>query len=90
MDKKVLILYTSVGLGHKTVAENIGWQLEQAGFLVRTEDVLKVQSGTMVNVAKAVHSFVNKHLPFVWSLLYWITNRESVSQRLRVLLAGVP
>jgi processive 1,2-diacylglycerol beta-glucosyltransferase len=87
MNKKVLILYTSIGLGHKTMAENIGWQLEQEGFSVRLADILKVQSGTLVDVSTRVHLFINTHLPFVWSWLYWITNHESITQWFRVALA---
>ncbi len=53
--KKILIFYTSVGLGHKSIAENIGWYLEQpvspgasrggAGFEVKFADIGKVQEG---------------------------------------------
>ena len=45
MNKKILILYTSVGLGHKTLAENIGWQLQQEGMEVKLADIGKVQKG---------------------------------------------
>lgn len=84
--KKVLILYTSIGLGHKSIAENIGYWLTKAGAEVRLEDVLKVQQGKLVSFATALHRFINKYLPFVWSWLYksnLVTNL-SLPQRLRV------
>jgi UDP-N-acetylglucosamine:LPS N-acetylglucosamine transferase len=87
MQRKVLILYTSIGLGHKTMAENIGWQLEQAGFVVRLADILEVQTGSLVNVSTKIHSFINRKLPFLWSWLYWITNHETLTAHLRVSLA---
>lgn len=75
--KKILILYTSVGLGHKSIAENIAFNLEGAGFEVRLADILKVQEGRLVSVARSVHGFLNRSLPEVWSFLYknrWVTN----------------
>ena len=68
--KKILILYTSHTLGHKTIAENISWYLERAGFTVRLEDILKVQSGWLVNLTRKLHRFVNVYLPFIWRWLY--------------------
>ncbi len=68
--KKTLILYTSVGLGHKFIAENIGWHLEQAGFKVKLADIGKVQKGKFEHVVVGLHQFINKHLPFVWGFIY--------------------
>lgn len=68
--KKVLILHTSVGQGHKTLAENIGWHLERAGFKVRLEDIGKVQNGLFSDAVAAAHWFINRRLPFVWAFLY--------------------
>ncbi|MCL5008897.1 MAG: hypothetical protein M1400_00975 [Patescibacteria group bacterium] len=74
--KKVLIFYTSVGLGHKYIAENIGWQLGQAGLEVRLEDISKVQDGKFARALIGVHWFINRYLPFIWSWLYksWLVN----------------
>ncbi|MFA5991058.1 MAG: glycosyltransferase [Candidatus Doudnabacteria bacterium] len=68
--KKVLILHTSVGLGHKSMAENIAWQLESVGLEVRLADIGQVQRGRFEKVVVAVHQFINLHLPFVWAWLY--------------------
>jgi len=70
MAKKILILYTSVGLGHKTIAENIGWHLQQAGYGVKYYDVLQLQAGILAKVGTRAHQFINKKLPFVWKWLY--------------------
>ena len=36
--KKILILYTSVGLGHKVIAENMGFYLSRGGYDVREKE----------------------------------------------------
>jgi processive 1,2-diacylglycerol beta-glucosyltransferase len=68
--KKILIFHTSVGLGHKSIAENIGFYLSQAGYEVRLADIGSVQKGKFKKVVVGVHWFINKHLPFVWGWLY--------------------
>ncbi len=84
--KRILILYTSVGLGHKSMAENIGAVLSQAGCVVKLEDVLKVQEGKLVDFGTGLHKFINTHLPGLWSFLYqseWV-NRVTSPWRVRV------
>jgi processive 1,2-diacylglycerol beta-glucosyltransferase len=76
MNKKVLILYTSVGLGHKTMAENIAGGLVAVGFDVRLEDILKIENGRLVEVGRKVHKFILEKTPWLWSYLYksaWFT-----------------
>jgi len=68
--KKILILYTSVGLGHKFIAQNIGWHLEQAGFEVKLADIGQVQKGSFQKNVVGIHQFINKHLSFIWDWLY--------------------
>ncbi len=68
--QKILILHTSVGLGHKSIAENIGFYLELAGYTVRLADIGSVQKGRFEKVVVEVHRFINKNLPFVWGWLY--------------------
>ncbi len=70
MTKKVLILYTSVGLGHKSMAENIGYQLTEAGMQVKLTDIGNVQKGKFESVVVATHQFINRRLPFIWAWLY--------------------
>ena len=88
MNKKILIFYTSVGLGHKYIAENIGWQLEQAGLQVRLEDVSKVQDGRFARILIGTHWFINQYLPFVWSWLYKSRLVNFLISPLRLPLAG--
>lgn len=75
--KRILILYNSIGLGHKSIAENIGYYLEQAGYEIKLADVLQVQGNWLSDAgAWLYHLFLTK-LPFVWSWLYmnnWFTN----------------
>jgi|GEM_PF-567380 len=68
--KKILILFTSQGLGHKAIAENIGYHLLSAGFDVRLEDMLKLEQGPVVKWFLKLQKYVNQHLPFIWSWLY--------------------
>ncbi|MEZ4180321.1 MAG: glycosyltransferase [Candidatus Doudnabacteria bacterium] len=84
--KKILILYTSVGLGHKYIALNIGKHLENAGYTVKLEDVLQLQSGSLVSFSTWLHGFVNRRLPFVWRWLYFsqLVTRIGLMFRLKV------
>ena len=70
MKQKILILYTAIGQGHKSMGENIGWHLEQAGYEVKLADIGKVQEGKFSRYTIAVHQFINRNLPFVWAWLY--------------------
>ncbi len=88
MNKKILIFYTSVGLGHKYIAQNIGFQLEQAGLEVRLEDISKVQAGKFSRVVIGVHQFINRKLPFVWSWLYKSRLVNALVSPLRLPLAA--
>lgn len=79
MAKKILILHTSVGLGHKFIAQNIGFQLSQAGFEVRVEDILEVQKGRLADISIKIHQWMNSKAPWLWSFLYHLTNKKLVS-----------
>lgn len=85
---KILILYTSIGLGHKYIALNIAYHLEKAGFEIKLADVLKVQSGVMVSVGEWFHSLINRRFPFIWRWLYFSKLFSKVTMPFRVPLAG--
>jgi processive 1,2-diacylglycerol beta-glucosyltransferase len=68
--KKILILHTSVGLGHKSIAENFGYYLTEAGYEARLADIGKVQMGVFEKYVTAAHQFINRRLPFLWGWLY--------------------
>ncbi len=86
--KKILILYTSVGLGHKSIAENIGYYLTQAGYEVRLEDILKVETGTLSSFGQWLHRQVNIHAPWLWSWLYKSEGFTNLTLGWRVPLAA--
>lgn len=88
MNKKILILYTSIGLGHKYIAFNIAYHLEQAGFEVKLHDVLQLQSGPMVKVGEWFHSLINRRFPFIWRWLYFSKIFSKLTMPFRVPLAG--
>jgi processive 1,2-diacylglycerol beta-glucosyltransferase len=75
MSKKILILYTSIGLGHKSIAQNMGHHLEQAGYEVKLFDVLQLQAGRLVSISAFVHKTINQSFPFVWKWLYVHANQ---------------
>ncbi len=85
---KILILYTSSGLGHKYIALNIAYHLEKAGFEIKLADVLKVQSGIMVDAGEWFHSLINRRFPFIWRWLYFSKAFAKVTMPFRVPLAG--
>ncbi len=87
-NKRILILYTSIGLGHKYIALNIAYHLEKAGFEIKLHDVLQLQSGLTVKLGEWFHSIVNKHFPFIWRWLYLSKWFSKITMPLRVPLAG--
>lgn len=76
-NKKVLILYTAHTLGHKRIAENIGYWLTQSQAQVELREVLKSNPSPAVQYFLKVHVWVNTHAPWVWKFLYlwgfWFT-----------------
>jgi processive 1,2-diacylglycerol beta-glucosyltransferase len=86
--KKILIFYTSIGLGHKYIAQNIGWQLEKAGFNVKLADIGEVQKGKTSAVLIGVHGFINEHMGWFWSYLYKSHFIYLVSSLFRIPLAS--
>ncbi len=87
-NKRVLIFFTSVGLGHKIIAENMAWHLEHAGYTVKLADILQVQSGKLVDFGTWLHQLINKHFPFIWKFLYNSTTFSKLTMPWRVPLAG--
>ena len=88
MAKRILIFYTSVGLGHKIIAENIGYHLSAAGFEVKLADILEVQSGFLVSAGTWLHQLINTRLPFVWRFLYTSPGFTKLTLRFRVPAAA--
>lgn len=73
--KKVLVLYTSVGLGHMYLALNVTSLLVSEGYEVEARDVLKVEEGVLSRFGQKIYLFIVKKFPWVWDYLYranWI------------------
>jgi len=69
--KKILILYAaSNSVGHKSIAENIGFYLQAAGFEVALYDAQKVQGGALAGGGKKLYEWMLKRVPFIWNWLY--------------------
>lgn len=76
-NKKVLILYTAHTLGHKRIAENIGYWLTRGNAQVELREVLKSNPSPLVQYFLKLHVWVNTHAAWFWKFLYmwgfWFT-----------------
>jgi processive 1,2-diacylglycerol beta-glucosyltransferase len=88
MSKKVLILHTSVGLGHKYIALNIGHHLTAQGFAVRVEDVMQVQSGPLVKYFSKFYLWWINKMPWAWKWIYTSNLFNAISMPFRTVVAG--
>ncbi len=89
MKAKVLIVYGSIGLGHKVVAENIAATLkEEQEVEVKMLDVLEMHRGALTKISTKVYEWMIKYVPFLWRFLY--TNRifQKLTLPLRVPFAA--
>lgn len=88
MKQKILILYTSVGLGHKYIAKNIEYHLSEAGYGTKMHDVFKLEEGLLVDLGVKLHQFVNTKMPWLWRWLYMSETFSYFTLPLRVPLAA--
>jgi processive 1,2-diacylglycerol beta-glucosyltransferase len=86
--KKILILYNSIGLGHKSIAENIGYYLEQDGYQIKLADILQVQGNWLSSAGAWLYHIFLLWLPFVWSFLYLNKTVTDVLLKFRTKTAG--
>ena len=84
---KILILYTAIGQGHKTIAENLGRVLAGQEFEIRLEDIHKVQAGSLVTITTAIHQLINRHVPIIWRWLYLSDTVIYLGRKFRMRLA---
>lgn len=69
--KKILVLYGSVGLGHKVVAENIAAALRLHPELeIEMLDVLKLYEGALTRTSARIYEWIIKHIPGLWGFFY--------------------
>ncbi len=87
MKKKILIFYTSVGLGHKFIAQNIAKHLDVSGFETRLEDMLVVQSGKLVDRGQKFFFWMHNTIPWFWSWIYF-TRLTNLLLPLRKVMGG--
>lgn len=88
MKQKILVIYTSKGLGHKVIAENIGWHLEQAGFDVKLGDLFQIQAGKFLDFGNYVHTLINVYTPWLWKWLYTNKIFTDLTLPLRIKVAA--
>lgn len=67
--KKILILYTSIGHGHKAISENIAAALKN-NFQVDLVDLLKLEQGTLMDGGAELYTAMVKHWPGLWKFFY--------------------
>ena len=75
--KKILILYAAIGLGHKSIAENIAFHLTRAGYEAKPMDVQKTQGGTLAKAGKVFYQWMIQAWPGLWDFFYntkWFIN----------------
>lgn len=86
---KVLILYTSIGLGHKAIAKNFEKYLTEANFEVYSRDILQVEKGKFSEFFSALYLKIIKSVPFVWEWLYNSSFINFVLQKVRIPIAAL-
>ena len=86
--KNFLILYAAIGLGHKSIAENIGYYLTQEGFEVKLFDVQKIEEGKLTKGGQKLYQFLITRFPSLWNWLYNTGWFISLTLPLRNLVAG--
>ncbi len=87
MNKKILVIYTSVGLGHKIIAENIAAELrkqpphpsspsrgeEKEGVEIELLDVIQFYGGAVQDEFQRFYLWLLRRIPWLWRFFY--TNR---------------
>ncbi len=71
---KILILYTSIGLGHKMIARNIAAELSRFGYSCVTRDILEVEKNRLSDFGAKLYMKIISKAPWVWDFLY--TNKS--------------
>lgn len=74
--KKILILYTSSGYGHKKIAENIGAVLHE-DHTVDLVNLFQVENGRMTRWGIVVYIWILQFFPGLWNFFY--TNKAFIS-----------
>lgn len=83
--KKILILYTTAGYGHKKNSENIAFALRD-GFDVKLVDLFDFERGKLVSWGKKIYFFLITKAPRLWDFFY--TNRMFLKLTLPLRIAA--
>ncbi len=67
---KILVLYTSIGLGHKMIARNIAAELSKYGYSCVTRDILEVENNRLGSFGTTLYMKIISKTPWVWDFLY--------------------
>jgi processive 1,2-diacylglycerol beta-glucosyltransferase len=67
--KKILVLYTFVGHGHKKIAENIAAAL-QSSFEVDLIDLMKLDGGKLASQGSKLYLAILNKTPWLWEFFY--------------------
>jgi len=88
--KKILVMYGSIGLGHKVVAENITVVLKTyPDVKIEMLDVLEMYRGPFTETSSRIYKFIVDHIPGLWGFFYTNPIFLKASLPLRVPLAGL-
>lgn len=69
--KNILTIYTSIGLGHKKIAENIASVLQSdSNNSVELLDLYDVESGSLKKYGEKLYYFLLKYFPGIWEFVY--------------------
>ncbi|MDE2312034.1 MAG: glycosyltransferase [Patescibacteria group bacterium] len=85
---RILILHTSVGLGHKVIAQNIAASLPPEMFEVKLADVYQIQDGRLIRTGAKLHRFMNVQAPWLWRFFYNSRLFTNLSLRFRLKVAA--
>lgn len=90
MSKRVLVMYGSIGLGHKVVAENIAAALlRHSDVELRLLDVLEMYRGPFTETSAKIYEWILARIPWLWGFFY--TNRifHALTLPLRIPFAAL-
>ena len=88
--KKILVMYGSIGLGHKVVAENITVVLKTyPDVKIEMLDVLEMYRGPFTETSSRIYKFIVDHIPGLWGFFYTNPIFLKASLPFRVPLAGL-
>lgn len=88
--KKILIVYGSIGLGHKIISENIAAELaKKPGVELRLLDLLDMYRGRLVRDFSHFYKWMVDSAPWLWGFFYTNKFFQIITLPLRIPFAGL-